>query len=200
MKKNIVILGGCVLLLSCATAAYCADGPYVSANIGWAMANDSDISYTDPSDNGAIEYDTGLALSGAVGYATGNLRIEGEVGYQKNDYDKWSDPGGSWDASGDMRVLSFLANGYYDFVNASAVTPYLSAGLGFADVEFNNPGHSADDTVFAYQVGAGVGFAVSKQVTIDLKYRFFATADPKFDDAEAECASHNIMLGLRYSF
>ena len=62
--------------------------------------------------------------------------------------------------------------------------------------------------VFAYQLAAGVGYVISKQITLDLGYKYFATAKPEFEfsagfgggKVEAEYSSHNIFLGLRYSF
>ena len=93
-------------------------------------------------------------------------------------------------------------------LNNSAFTPYLSAGLGFAKVEVNDlnvpgsglPNSNDDDTVFAYQVGVGVGYAVNEKVTIDAKYRYFATSDHEFDTREAEFASHNFFFGVRVNF
>ena len=58
-----------------------------------------------------------------------------------------------------------------------------------------------DDTVLAYQVGAGLGYAVNATTTIFVDYRYFATEDPEFSySQEAEIDSHNISLGLRYNF
>jgi opacity protein-like surface antigen len=97
-------------------------------------------------------------------------------------------------------------NGYYDFTNSSQLTPYISAGIGVAQVEVNDlavlgiPVGSEDDTVFAYQLGVGVGYSVTDAITLDMKYRYFATADPDFDGIDGECASHNVYLGLRYNF
>lgn len=54
--------------------------------------------------------------------------------------------------------------------------------------------------MFAYQVGAGVGYALTPQVTLDVKYRYFATADPDFDGTDMEYASHNIYAGIRLDF
>jgi outer membrane autotransporter protein len=116
--------------------------------------------------------------------------------------------GVSLDASGDVSSIAFLINGYFDFVNDSAFTPYISAGLGYAKVEFNDlnivgsglSSISDDDSVFAYQVGLGVGYAVTEKVTIDVKYRYFATDDPEFDTTQAEIASHNFLLGVRFNF
>ena len=113
---------------------------------------------------------------------------------------KVSGPGGSEDLSGDITALAFLVNGYYDFTNKSRFTPYISGGVGLAKIEINDEDESLDDTVFAYQIGAGVGYAVSEKVTIDIKYRYFATSDPKFEEVGGEFASHNFLLGVRVNF
>ena len=54
--------------------------------------------------------------------------------------------------------------------------------------------------MFAWQVGAGIGYALTPQLTFDLKYRYFATSDPEFDGTEVEYASHNVYAGIRLHF
>lgn len=211
MKKNLLIISVCVLMFFISSPAQSAEGLYAGGSLGLAMANDSD--FTDPTLPGftiTTEFEPGWGLSGAVGYDFNNFRVEGEIAYQKNDVDEVSALGFSVDASGDMTALAFLINGYFDFVTNSPVTPYISAGIGFAKIEINDfnisgsglPSESDDDTVFAYQIGAGIGFAVNPKVTIDLKYRYFATEDPEFDEfgVETEASSHIIYVGARFYF
>lgn len=207
MKKKLLTIACCATLLSISTIAYSAEGPYVSGNLGIGIASDSDV--TQSGTTGTFESDKGLALGVAFGYGLGSTRIEGEVAYQKNDLDKISISGiGSATIDGDTSSTAFLLNGYYDFKNESALTPFISAGLGLAKVEVSEitvPGFgpvtsSSDDTVFAYQIGAGVGYAVNEKVTLDVKYRYFATSDPDFDGIEAEYSSHNIYAGVRVNF
>ncbi len=108
-----------------------------------------------------------------------------------------------------LGIISLVTlNGYYDFVNESAFTRFISAGLGCAKVEVNDfnipgsglPSENDDDTVFAYQIGADVAYAVSEKVSLDVKYRYFATSDPDFDGTEVEYSSHNIYAGIRVNF
>ena len=109
--------------------------------------------------------------------------------------------------TGDTSSLGLLLNGYYDFVNKSPWTPFVSAGLGLARVDSNDmnvPGSgiantNEDDTVFGFQVGAGVGYAVSGTVSLDVKYRYFGTSDPEFDTTDVEYSSHNVYAGVRVS-
>jgi len=202
MNKNLLVFSGCALALLLTSPAYSAEttvGPYVSANLGLAMPTDADAKESSgPVQN--ISYDTGWTLGAALGYNFGNTRLEGEVAYQKADEDKATFLGVTLDSTWGISTLSFLVNGYYDFTNSSAFTPYLSAGLGFAKVKWAGDGDSVNDTVFAYQVGAGVGYALSKNVTLDAKYRYFATADAKFDTVKMDFASHNLLFGVRVNF
>lgn len=205
MNKNLLVFSGCALALLLSSPAYSAEaavGPYVSGNLGLAMPRDSESTFSGfPGITSNTSYDTGWTLGAALGYNFGNTRLEGEVAYQKTNTDKITLLGTTWDANGDISALSYLVNGYYDFTNSSAFTPYLTAGLGFAKIKWTEDNESADDTVFAYQVGAGVGYALSKNVTLDVKYRYFATADPTFfDTVNMEFASHNLLLGVRVNF
>ena len=193
---------GCSLLLSLSPLANAAVGPYVSGSIGAAWASDSDLGnlYIPefPGATATITSDTGMGLGIAGGYDFGGNRVEAELAYQKNDLDQleasWSGISGAVDLSGDTSSLALLVNGYHDFQNASAFTPFIGAGIGVAKVELNDfnfvdsglPDSSSDDTVFAYQLGAGISYAVNQQVNLDLKYRYFATQDPEFDGVDAE--------------
>jgi len=209
MKKNLLITFFCVLAFFFSAPVCSAEGLYVSGNLGFAMASDSDLTdSTAPGITVNTEFDTGLAFGAALGYNFSRFRVEGEISYQKNDVDKIEAQGVFLDATGNARALSFLINGYYDFKNRSAFTPYISAGLGFAQVEFNDldisglgfSGSSDEDTVFAYQIGIGVGYAVTEKVTIDVKYRYFGTEDSEYDTTEAEFASNNFLFGVRINF
>ena len=102
-----------------------------------------------------------------------------------------------------------MVNGYFEIPTGGRWKPFVTGGLGMARVEmndFNAEGSatadwSGDDTVMAWQVGAGVGYAINERTTVELKYRYFATDDAEFDDgSELEFESHNIYLGLRFTF
>jgi len=207
-KGILTAMGACASLFYGATA-YAADGSYFSAMIGTALLSDSTITDAD-GDSVDLEFDPGWNFAAAVGYKVGMLRMEGEIGYQINDADEFS--GGvlgplSVSAGGDTDIWRFMVNGYFDFDTGTAWIPYICAGIGFASVSMNDLSvlgiliGSDDDTVLAYQVGAGLGYAVNATTTVFVDYRYFATEDPEFSyRQEAEIDSHNISLGLRYSF
>ncbi len=124
---------------------------------------------------------------------------------------------GSFPLDGDVTSTALMVNGYYDFRMISpSIIPYIGAGIGgvnvSADITDPDPvegGKVLDDSeiVFGYQFIAGVAFPVTKQLTIDLNYRYFATTNPELEisdsggvTAEVEAMGSNVFLGLRYSF
>jgi opacity protein-like surface antigen len=184
-------------------------GLYFSGNLGLAFMSDSDMTdSTVPGATVSVEFDSGLALGAAVGYDFGSVRLEGELDWQQNDLDKAEALGVGVGLSGDVSIFSFLVNAYVEWETQSPLVPFVSAGIGFANVDVSDfqvpgsglPSSSDDDTVLAWQLGAGVGYAVTPSTLVEFKYRYFATADVEFNTTEAEIASHNIYLGLRFYF
>jgi opacity protein-like surface antigen len=177
-------------------------GPYISTQLGGVFETDSDLSSN--TGTGTIEFKPGFAVGGAGGYNFGMFRIEGEIGYQRNETDKATVCIGGdcvyGSLLGNMSALSFLANGYIDFINSSPVTPYISGGIGVAYINGEIDTRSESDTVFAYQLGAGLAFAINQHMAIDLKYRYFATTNPRFGIADITFASHNVYCGFRFTF
>ncbi len=204
MKKTFTSMVAALLVfLASAPLAHAAATPYVSLSAGVGFLADSDAEVDDEEFEDVIEYKTGFAVNGAVGLDGDMYRVEGALGYQANDWDAFIGFDLDDDAEAETSILSFMVNGYLDIeMPAAPVTPYLMAGAGVANVDLDIEGESDDDTVFAYQIGAGVGFEVSPNVTVDIGYRYFATSDVNFeeffdDDADFSVASHNIMAGVR---
>ncbi|MCX7983020.1 MAG: outer membrane beta-barrel protein [Syntrophales bacterium] len=177
-----------------AGTAFGDKGPYIGAQAGVAFMRDSKIS--DPTGSGKVKLDTGFSTGLHLGYDFKAFRLEGELRYQESKVDKVSACAGGIcvsdvPASGNFTVWSLLVNGYYGFLNESPVTPYLTAGIGVAKLDVDNLSvlkirlGSADDVVFAYQVGAGIGLSLVEKTTLDVKYRYFATTDPDFKGIKA---------------
>ena len=209
----------CLLVLLLGGNVSEAGNFYASGFGGVTFLSDSDI--TGPIEDEAKEalggtvtnlsleqtFDTGFVVGGNVGYDFGYIRAEGEISYRKNGLDKLTANATvdgtatveSEKQSGDVSALSFMANGFLEYDNKSRFTPYAGGGIGLSVVKADN-GTSEDDTVFAYQLGAGLAFAATEKITLELSYRFFGTSDPKLGDSKAEYMTHNILLGIRYNF
>lgn len=175
-----------------------AANPYVSLSAGVALLGNSDADVFGVEVPDAVEYGTGYAANAALGLDGGMYRLEGAVGYQANGVDADLD-GPVTDT--DLSILSFMANGYIDFgMPGSFIDPYVMAGAGIANVSVDNA-FEDDDTVFAYQLGAGINVDALPNVMLDFGYRYFATADVTFEDIEPgvdySVASHNLMAGVR---
>jgi opacity protein-like surface antigen len=206
-KVGVVVVGFLVLLVSAAPVS--AKGPYVGGQAGVVFLSDSDIQQGPTTLTSSFDTGYGLGLTG--GYSFGMFRLEGELFYKTNAFEETSAAGVSLPADGDMTALGLMVNAYFDFKNNTAFTPFIGVGVGMAQVSIKDLtiGGLAiaddDDAVFAYQGIAGVGYSVTPALTLDLAYKYTATADPEFTDLsgvpfEAEYMSHNIMAGVRFNF
>ncbi len=200
MFRKVALFVGLCLCLS--TPAMSADAPYLGFNIGFTMPSDSDLSEPGFSD-AELTFDTGMAISATVGQKIGMGRLEAELGYKTSDLDSVSVPGfGSATVNGDASVLSLMGNGYIDFAANPMITPYVMAGLGIASLSIDSADLDVDDddTVIAYQVGVGCGFALNKKVTLDVGYRYMGTTDADIQGVDVTYGSHNLLAGLRFNF
>jgi opacity protein-like surface antigen len=211
MKKMLSALSAGLLVMLFTGSNAHAVSPYVSGSVGLGYMTDSevDVSGVHAAD---LEYDSGFLVTGAVGVKADMYRLEAEVGYQTNDLNKFTEPGSTGEAvtDGSLNTFSVLANGYLDFgMTDSKIVPFVTAGVGLASVGLESTSDfggdiDVDDTVLAYQLGAGMGIELSPSVMMDVRYRYFATADPEFDvDGEKlklDVDSHNVMLGMRVGF
>lgn len=196
MKIRSLLVG--LLLVASATSALAA-GPYIGAAGGVSIMHDSDVSA--PGFDGTVLYDTGYGFNVSAGYDLEPVRVEFEFGYKNADIDTVRVDGQGVSVSdSDISVMSYMANAYFDIKTQSAFTPYIGAGLGVVNGEIDIEGDKDDDTVFGYQVIAGVAYNMNKNMAIELSYRFQSSSDLSIDDADVSYMSSNIMAGLRYNF
>jgi OmpA-OmpF porin, OOP family len=214
MKKEILFVVVASVLLLFAPAALAGE-PYIGIESGVVWLNDSEVT-TGQFGNGKDTFETGWGLGGVGGYNFGTWRLEGEFVYRTSDFIEYISDSGEVDpAGGQMTSKLLMANGYYDFRKvSSSVIPFIGAGIGVANVRetaYDPPGGPKvvddNDYVFAWQAIAGVGFSISKHITIDVSYRYFAASAQTIemlwaDNAESktEYRTSNIFVGLRCSF
>ena len=117
---------------------------------------------------------------------------------------------------GNFSMLAFMANVDYDFDTGSRWVPYIGGGLGVATISIDTetaqgtPLADDSDTVFAYQVGAGIGYEFpleeGRSVTVSLDWRYFGTQDPTFKgevtggEFDVGISGHDVGIGLIYGF
>ncbi|MEQ1558021.1 MAG: outer membrane beta-barrel protein [Methyloglobulus sp.] len=231
LKSHVLILSG---LLVSATAIAEEHKFYVQFNAGAAFAPSDSQSFgpfngcvVTPSGFGCGSnltetvkqpYDAGFAGSVALGYRIADqLRIEVEGIYQSNNMNKvnvsfsgvefGNVPSFSSPFKGERERTAFLLNGYYDFKNSTAFTPYITAGMGGYHMRLKGERSSVEnDLDFAWQAGAGVNYKLDDRISFDLKYRYFGGADAElqspngFSNRLYEVGDHQVMAGIRVGF
>ncbi len=210
MKKALSLIAVFLVAAMWSGTGTAAD-KYVSGAIGISWFNDANFDSIydyEGEDSESMGFGSGITLLGAFGCDYGDFRVEGELGYQQNDAETFSEDGGddSSDIQGDVSVTSLLANGYYD-IDLGGVELSLGAGVGVAQVSMDDiadegeddGGFNANETTFAYQLGAGLGIPVADNIMLDARYRYFATTDFTFVGSfgNTNIESHSALLGLR---
>ena len=208
-------LGFVLLVLSSSTTIALAEtDTYIALNVGASIVDDAKVvGFTESTAGGQTithNYNFGHTISVAAGMAAGNgWRLEVEVANQINDL-----VGNGKYEELDIMVSTFLANAYKDFYIFDKFMGYAGGGVGIAY-------HDAlDDTATAWQLGAGLGYELTKEITLNMGYRYLATDEYKVDvivnsfnlpfhypsgtntaiTAIHEFGSHNVTAGIRYSF
>lgn len=205
MKKTILTVAALAIIAVPMSSMAAEDNIYIKGNIGLGMVMDSDIdNMPDNAGTAKMSFDSGFLATGAVGYDfAGPFRVEGEYGWQKNDLDQLSyhNQLGNFQ-QGDLKTQTLMVNGYYDVDTGSPWSPFVGAGIGWAKVDLDTPALPLgdNDDVFAYQLMAGVSYAIDDQWSVDAQYRFFGTQDATIQDADFSMNSNDLMIGIRYNF
>jgi len=182
MKKTLFL----AILFSALGASSASANPYVSGSIGLGLQGNAAFDGVD------YKLDNSVVGNGAIGYNFKPVRVELGVGYQQHAYIDYPE-------YADVSFLTVLANGYYDFNLGSEFSPYLTAGVGMADVKTAD--HYVEQTVFAWKVGAGVGVKVASNVTLDLGYQYLKPEGlSSINHEKVSWAGNNILAGIRYEF
>jgi opacity protein-like surface antigen len=123
-----------------------------------------------------------------------------------------------------------MANGYFDLAGWQPAAfgpfqPYLTAGIGVArndlgtfsgtSAGFAVSENGSTTTNFAWGAGAGVGYSVTPNLTLDIGYKYFdlgefrtgtavtvggAPLPPVTASKSTDLDVHTIMVGLRFGF
>ena len=196
-----------------AAASAQTDGWYVGAEAGVTKVPGIGFD-TGNTNSWHQKQDLGYGVLGQVGYGFGPIRLEGEIGFRRNDLSTFSNSNGDLSPSGSIGGISGMANVYYDFDTGTRFTPYLGGGIGGLDLSTNNitaggVGVTNDNRLaFAYQGIAGISYAVDEALSIKADYRYLRTVDEGLavessyggGNASAAYASHAIMIGFTYKF
>jgi opacity protein-like surface antigen len=152
-----------------------------------------------------IDYKRGYDVDAILGYDFGMFRLEGEIGYKKTKVNEFEidnsdiaalnlalnrpsgagDPGApgqpalsstDFDLNGNIKVWSAMVNGLVDFGDEDGLSFYAGAGAGRARAK----AFGDTDSAWAFQGIAGLRYAVSRNIDLGLKYRYFQTGKLNF--------------------
>jgi opacity protein-like surface antigen len=205
-----------------ASPALARDGAwYVGGDFGAMIVEDTDFDVNGNDDQVVIDHEYGFDGALFVGYDLGSFRLEAEAAYKKADLEEIDSaivlpgnaPIGLRDAGGgSTKALSFMVNGLFDFGDDDGISGFVGAGVGWARVKhsdlrtFSNGPAFLDDSdgALAWQVVAGVRQAISDNVDVTVRYRFFNTTGLDFatagDDYEGRFRSHSLLGGITFNF
>jgi opacity protein-like surface antigen len=194
---------------------------------------DFDLGPTIPSAAGsqiAINHEYGYDAALFVGYDLGSFRVEAEVAYKRARVDDIEtsirfpgavgNPAGAAitpdifpAGGGRTSALSFMINGMLDFGDDDGVSGFVGAGVGMARVDYHNitaysnrdPAIDDSDTRFAWQIVAGLRQAITDNVDITVRYRFFnadniRTVDFRNLESDSRFRSHSLLGGITFNF
>lgn len=212
-----------------ATPALARDNAwYVGVEGGAMIVEDISFDIGTSTAAGTVDHNYGWDVGGVIGYDLGGFRIEADVSYRRASVDGYRStvttpaylasgtisnfPAGNYDyAGGSSSALSFMVNGLLDFGEDDGIQGFIGGGVGVsrvkADYALNTRGSFLDDsdTVFAWQVLAGLRQPISDNVDVTLKYRFFNADNVKLVDVtgrnfDGRFRSHSILGGVTFNF
>ena len=183
MRKWLTTIAAAALMASIATAAHAQEGWYARADVGYSVDGSVHVGSAKAALNKDWMGDVG------AGYAfDSGLRLEGEIGYRHNQFDH---------TNVDVNATSLMINALYDFNHEGRWRPYVGLGAGYAKID----AQVDDDTSWAWQAMAGVGYALGEHTTLDVGYRYFdAPSLHLAGDNSAEYKHQAVTVGIRYLF
>lgn len=196
MKRQFSVLAVMGIVLA-GSACFAADGVYVKGIAKYVMPADPSI------DNLNVKNDNGYGWGGAVGMAFEQFRVEGEITTQKTDLEAVAIRGGAAGVavnSGDVRMTTYMVNGYLDIPVTDGFGVYLTGGLGYGTVTLSVYNIDGDDSGFAWKGGAGVFYALDDNMVMDFGWEYVTMDDADLDVEVSDLYTNNLVAAFRYTF
>ena len=196
-KKLLSAFTAFVMSMSLAASASAeCDGFYmgvrgiVNHNVG-----DSDEALGD-----RIEVDDNSWMAGvALGYRYTYFRAELEYTWREETDESF----GPIDARNHstFQTMSYMLNVYADLTPYSMFTPYVMAGIGMTNIQYEFQGFGRrsvkyEEDNFTWAVGGGLSAKLTNRINIDVGYRFWHMGEIE----KASVRAHEVYGGIRYVF
>jgi outer membrane protein OmpA-like peptidoglycan-associated protein len=240
MRQTRSLIFGAALVATTASASFAQEislpsGLYVRGDVGAAIGEDTEFKdgflspTTQPSSTG-----NSFIFGGGIGYRfTPAFRSDITLDYIPGLNVSGHNSSASVTNRGNLSSFVALLNGYVDingfFPNLfGRFQPYVVGGVGVAHNDLGRTSlagtlgtlnlngaslNSNATTHFAWGVGAGVGYALTPNWTVDLGYKYLdlgemqsgstlirAAGTTAIAPVKADLQVHTVMIGLRYTF
>lgn len=200
MKKSFILAFAAAIVLV-SSVAEARDGFYLTARGGmtWNHLNSKEDSVAT---GGVSDVDSVGVFGAAIGYKYGFFRGEFEF-VNRKDAEEDIKSGSIVTSTMTVSSTSYMLNGYIDFMPNYWISPYVSAGIGFSDLQIENDNvgflyedESYDDFEFTWQIGGGLTLRINRCLNIDGGYRYYTLG--KVEGAEVN--THEWYAGIRFTF
>ena len=214
MNKYVLLAGAAVVAFA-ANAQALEVSPYAALRGSWDFTRNNAVMDWGRGDAEKVKFNDGTwGAHVALGAKYKAFRLETEYNTGKDAHKKIFDG----EIKMNLRTESILVNAYWDINTCSRFTPYVSAGAGLAklNVRAKVPSEGVvqkgNPSNFAWQVGAGVSYAATDSIDVDLGYRYVDTGATRImkmyesgaqggsESVKVNTARHELYAGLRYNF
>jgi opacity protein-like surface antigen len=200
------------------------NSPYIGVEAGLITSDedffDVDFDGTEYHSGLNVDYKIGVDADIIGGYDFGMFRAEVELGHKRMRIDDPTVSGpllgaigavdnDNFDLGSHASILSLMGNLLLDFGGDNGFGAYVGGGFGHARVKMLGD----SDGGWAWQAIGGVRMAVSDQIDLGLKYRYFNSGKLHFNDdfednqgapfsvsADGRLQTHSLLLSLIYNF
>jgi opacity protein-like surface antigen len=217
MKYRLALASLACLIVPAAAFAEPVTGPYVSLGGGLAIHPENSFTYPALDASGNLQWNLGFTVMGGVGWGFGNgLRVELDGDLVRNSADKADGTNGNLGLTGVERNYGGMINAFYDIpvTLPIPITPYVGAGLGYQEVNYNPYVGNGTERIFgtqgsfAYDVIGGVSYDIAPVpgLAMTLEYRFMGLPSSRSYLGNGSASyvgvgsevSHSFLIGMRY--
>jgi len=220
-KVAAILITMSVLSSNVAHAGYGHEGKvYTKLDLGYGI-QDHDQTVTGTQVGKANDSGGGLMFNASLGhYFLDELRIDFQIHYDQGLKSKKSFISGADTVTmrGDEASFGGFVNFYYDWLNTSNVTPYVTVGAGLLRSEFTskiavNAANELKDKKskygISYKAGLGMAYHIGTNVDIDMGYSYIQKGVDKYNIAIPTAGVnvvaepgivHSVMVGIRLTY
>ena len=209
MRADFLMAASIAFSAAVTSSSAIASDHYIKIFGGGTLPRDQDFKLNEisGSQSSGLDFNGGYTLGLALGFSLSpTLSVEGEFVHRSTDADLAVSRADTEGVSASSKA--FMVNAIYNVPLANpenSVRPYLGAGIGTGDHSVDWDATEDDlesDFAFAYQLIAGVGYAVDYRATLFGEIRYFSIGDGavKNDDYDFKSGFDTIDIVIGYSY